>query len=459
MCGAEPGACCIGQNAAMSSLFARHIAQLQERVAAALAHTGYDALAIASGVEKLSFLDDRPYLFQPNPHFKHWLPLTQHPDCWLLLRPGRRPLLIYHQPEDYWHLPPEAPSGFWVEHFDIVVIRQAADAAAHLRGHGRLAVIGEDDAALPGVQPNNPAPLLDLLHFPRACKSDYELEQLRAASRRAVPGHLAAREAFLAGASELEIHRAYLAATGHTDRDLPYTNIVGLNEHGAVLHYQHQDARAPQHGLSLLIDAGAAVAGYASDITRTWVRPGHGEFADLLAAMESAQLALVDEVRAGTDYREIHLSAHRHIAAVLAGQGIVRMSAEAIVAEGVSAHFFPHGIGHLLGLQVHDIGGLMADVTGALVPRPEGHPFLRLTRVLQPGMVVTIEPGLYFIPMLLERLRAGRSGAAVDWDKIERLRPYGGIRIEDDVVCRAAGAPENLTREAFAAVTAGLVSR
>ncbi|MDI4632986.1 Xaa-Pro dipeptidase [Pelomonas sp. V22] len=435
----------------MTTLYAQHIAQLQQRATNALARSGFDALAIASGIEKFAFLDDRPYLFQPNPHFKHWLPLNAHPNSWLLIRPGRKPLLVYYQPDDYWHVPPEAPSGYWVEHFDIVVISDPADAATHLQGHGRLAIVGEADAALAGVVPNNPEQLLHLLHYPRAIKSEYELEQMRAASRRAVQGHLAARDAFMAGASELDIHRAYLAATGHTDRDLPYTNIVGLNEHCAVLHYQYQDAQAPAQPRSFLIDAGAQVNGYASDITRTWSRGGHEEFEALLAAMESAQLALVDEVRAGTDYRDIHLSTHRRLAAILSEQGFVKMSAEAIVAEGVSSIFMPHGIGHLLGLQVHDIGGFMADETGAVSPKPEGHRYLRLTRKLEAGMVVTIEPGLYFIPTLLKQLRASKNAAAVDWAKVERLLPYGGVRIEDDVACRAEGAPENMTRDAFGA--------
>lgn len=438
----------------LTALYAQHIAELQQRSEEALARSGFDALAIAAGVEKYAFLDDRPYLFQTNPHFKHWLPLIEHPRSWLLIRPGHRPRLVYYQPDDYWHLPPADPAGLWVEHFEIVVIREPQQAREHLlQVPGRLAIVGEADAALDGVAPNNPQPLLDLLHYRRACKTPWELAQMRAASRRAVPAHLAAREAFLAGASELEIHRAYLAAAGHTDRDLPYTNIVGLNEHGAVLHYQYQDAQAPAESRSLLIDAGAQVGGYASDITRTWSSGRVAEFDALLAAMEREQLGLVDEVRHGVDYREIHLSAHRRTARVLRELGIVQgLSEEAMVAERVTSTFFPHGIGHLLGLQVHDIGGFMAGEAGGTLPKPEGHPYLRLTRTLAPGMVVTIEPGLYFIPTLLAKLRATTQGAAVNWPLVERLARCGGVRIEDDVVCREAGAPENLTREAFASL-------
>ncbi|MDR7332593.1 Xaa-Pro dipeptidase [Roseateles asaccharophilus] len=436
------------------SLYTDHLAALQRQAEAALERCGFDTLLIASGIEKYAFLDDRPYLFQPSPHFKHWLPLTNHPHSWLAVRPGRKPRVVYYQPDDYWHVPPEAPSGEWVDAVELVVIREPAEAAQALADclTPRTAIVAEADAALPSITPNNPEALLNLLHWARGVKSPYELEQMRAAQRRAAPGHNAARAAFLRGDSEAEIHRAYLVATGHTDRDLPYSSIVGLNEHAAVLHYQYQDASPPAESRSFLIDAGAQVNGYASDITRTWVAPGHDEFAALVSAMEVQQLALVDEVREGVDYRDIHLSTHRRIARVLREAGIVHMSDEAMVEEGVTKPFFPHGIGHLLGLQVHDVGGFMASENGGVADKPEGHRYLRLTRPLQAGMVVTIEPGLYFIPTLLRGLRASPQSANVDWDAVERLSRYGGIRIEDDVACRASGeAPENLTRDAFTA--------
>ena len=112
--------------------------------------------------------------------------------------------------------------------------------------------------------------------------------------------------------------------------------------------------------------------------------------------------------------------------------------------------FFPHGIGHLLGLQVHDVGGLMAGPQGGTRPRPEGHPYLRLTRELASGFVVTIEPGIYFIESLLAKARAEPRGRAIAWPRVEALKPWGGIRIEDNVVAQA-GSPRNLTREGFAA--------
>jgi len=100
---------------------------------------------------------------------------------------------------------------------------------------------------------------------------------------------------------------------------------------------------------------------------------------------------------------------------------------------------------------IHDVAGLIADAEGTPIPRPDGHPFLRLTRVLEAGNVLTIEPGLYFIEPLLRKWRENGDVAAINWDKVAKLAPYGGIRIEDNVVV-TGGAPRNLTREAFAAL-------
>jgi Xaa-Pro dipeptidase len=427
-----------------------HIATLCARMDRALERSGHDHALIAAGVQKMRFLDDMPYPFKVNPLFKAWVPLTHHPDCWIVNTPGSAPVLVYVQPDDYWHLPPAPPSGYWTHSLDVRVVRNAEDAAQHFPKSGRLAILGEADAALPGFVPNNPQPLLDYLHFHRAYKTPYELAMMRVAQRHAVAGHNAARERFHAGESELDIHRAYLAASGHSDLDLPYGNIVGLNEHGATLHYQYQQVKPPAFSRSLLIDAGAEHAGYAADITRTW-HDGDARFGALVAAVDREQQALAAKVRPGQDYRELHLEAHLRLGGVLHDLGIVKMDAGSMLETGVSSAFFPHGLGHPIGLQVHDVAGFMASDAGGTIPKPDGHPYLRMTRTLEPGMVVTIEPGIYFIDLLLEKLNAGPHAAAVDWKEVEHLRAFGGVRIEDEVHC-TDGAPENLTRDAFAAV-------
>jgi Xaa-Pro dipeptidase len=144
------------------------------------------------------------------------------------------------------------------------------------------------------------------------------------------------------------------------------------------------------------------------------------------------------------------VDAHLSLARILHDFDLITVDPEVAVETGVSSVFFPHGIGHGIGLQVHDVAGFAASNAGGTIAKPDGHPYLRLTRMLEPGMVVTIEPGIYFIDMLLDQLKDKGLGPSVNWDRVERFKPYGGIRIEDDVVCTSA-APVNLTREGFAA--------
>lgn len=434
----------------LAPLYARHLATLRDRADQALARGGFDHLLVAAGQPGTKFLDDNHYPYAVNPPFKHWVPLTDAPGSWIAYTPGAKPKLVFLQPRDYWHVVPEAPTGYWVEHFDIVTVRSAEEAVAQLPKH-RAAVIAEACPPIEGVEANNPKAVLDYLHYYRACKTPYELELMRQASRIGTRAHRAAERAFRAGESELGIHQAYLAAAGQTDAELPYSSIVGLNEHGAVLHYMALGRARPAESRSLLIDAGASASGYASDITRTYAAAGHDDFQALIDAMDAVQQAQVASVKAGTDYAALHVQAHHQLAQVLVEHGLVRMSAAGAVDSGVTRAFFPHGLGHSIGLQVHDVGGFARNDRGDTIPRPDGHPFLRMTRTLEPGMVVTIEPGLYFIDMLLEEVRQGPAGKDIDWAKVEALRPYGGIRIEDDVVC-TDGAPENLTRDAFAAL-------
>ena len=435
----------------LAPLYTQHLTTLRERADKALALGNFDHLVIASGTPLRKFLDDQDYPFVANPHFRHWLPLNI-PGSWIVYTPGHKPKLIFLQPKDYWHVVPAAPSGYWVEHFDIEIVRDATDAVALLpNANTRRAIIGPECPTVPGAEANNPQTVLDYLHWHRSYKTPYELELMREASRVGTRAHRAAEQAFRAGESEIGIHMAYLAAADQIDAELPYASIVALNEHGAVLHYTHFDRNAPTESRSFLIDAGGSAAGYASDITRTYAAKGHAEFQALIDSVDVAQRGFAAKVRAGQSYPDLHVHAHHVLAEVLREHGIIRMSAESAVSSGVTSAFFPHGLGHPIGLQVHDVAGFQASETGGTIARPQGHPYLRMTRVLEPGMVVTIEPGLYFIDMLLEEVRAKPVASDIDWARVERLRPYGGIRIEDDVVC-TDGEPENLTRDAFALI-------
>jgi len=436
----------------LSALFDDHLRIQRQRTDAAMVACKVDTLAIHAGSPHMLFLDDHPYTFKPNPHFKLWVPLEDPVDCWLVYRAGEKPRLIFLQPADYWHKPPSLPHGFWTHHFQIEVIREPGEARRHLTKLGRCAFIGEPQEQFKdwGFSETNPEELLHRLHYPRAIKTEYELECMRHASHAAARGHVAAEAAFRAGKSEYEIHLAYIRATGHSERELPYSNIVALNKNASVLHYQHQEREVPAKHLSFLIDAGAQFHTYAADVTRSYAA-SDGDFAALIAGMESLQLQLCAQVRNGVDYANIHLDAHQRIASLLHDSGVITMTAPDAVTSGLSSVFFPHGVGHLLGLQVHDVVGFSVDAKGTRKAPPAGHPYLRLTRTLEPGFVVTIEPGLYFIDMLLDEARDSAHGRHINWRRVEEFRPYGGIRVEDNVAC-TAGESENLTRNAFAAL-------
>jgi Xaa-Pro dipeptidase len=441
--------------ARLASEYGAHLAILDQRLDEALRATGFDGAVIFAGDERLVFRDDQTYPFRVEPYFKAWVPLTHAPGSFLRLVPGQRPMLVYKQVDDYWHEPPRDPDGYWTQHFDIRIARTEAEARKLSGSGARWVAIGSAAERLArgastATQPaiNDPR-FLNHLDFTRAVKTTYELLCMRGAQALAVRGHLAVAAAFKPGTTELELHQAYLAASGHRETELPYGNIIGLNEHAATLHYQHMRAEAPAVTRSLLIDAGAECKGYAADITRTYSASETDDFAALIASMEALQQRVCEEVKPGVDFVVLHAFAHRQLAAVLRDHKLVKCSADEAVATGITRGFLPHGLGHLLGLQVHDAGGRLADTTGKKREPPAQDPYLRLTRTLQPGVVVTIEPGLYFIPSLLKALLA-KHEASLNRAAIERLVPFGGIRIEDDVEVTADGH-RNLTRDAFAA--------
>jgi Xaa-Pro dipeptidase len=440
---------------ALGTIYTAHVTINKLRHDVALADSKFDHAAIFSGALHYQFLDDMPYPFKVNPHFKMWVPVTDNPNCFVIYTPGFKPKLVYYTPVDYWHKVASRPTESWVEKFDVVVIADPDEAKQHIP-QGRVAFLGEWDERFAswGDLTPNPDAVLNSLHFDRAKKTEYEIECIRRANVRGARGHIAAERAFRDGLSEFEIHLEYLRGADHADEELPYGNIIALNENASTLHYYHHGRRRLEESErhSFLIDAGGSHNGYASDITRTYSQR-NDEFQELIAAMDTMQLELVAACRPNTNYPDVHLLAHRKVAEILVRFGFTRdIDAEGLVTNGISSTFLPHGVGHLIGLQVHDVAGFSADRHGHMIAKPAGHPYLRLTRVVDPGMVFTIEPGLYFIDSLLAELRQSATAQYVDWTKVDAFRKYGGIRIEDDVVITETGN-ENLTRAAFAEVS------
>jgi Xaa-Pro dipeptidase len=437
-----------GSSMDLASLFSQHVERLQVEAEKALADTGFSSLVVSSGAPLTYFADDRDAPFEPVPHFAHWCPLAG-PHHLLHVVPGRKPRLLRHAPEDYWYEQAGVTDPFWLGAFHF---EEAGSVGAAWRALGRptgAAYLGNEPerAAAEGLTANPPA-LTSRLDWVRSYKDDYEVRCAEEATERGARGHRAAREAFAGGASELEIHQAFVRAVGGTDAELPYTTIVALDEKGATLHYESK--RTSRGGRVLLLDAGAQVRRYACDITRTTTAPGcDARFVELVRAMDALERDLAGTASAGRPYLDVHVAAHRGVAKILCDLRLLRVSPEEAFDRGLTHPFFPHGIGHHLGIQVHDVAGRQADPAGTPAPPPQEYPFLRNTRTIEPGHLLTIEPGIYFIPMLLRPFRTAENAGAFDWDAIDALAPLGGVRVEDNVLVTADG-PRNLTREHLA---------
>src|SRR5258708_2874349 len=229
---------------------------------------------------------------------------------------GRPAPLVYYQPVDYWYKPAGAPQGYWTDHFDVLVIGTAEAAKEFFPATGRAAFVGEP-SDLHGGEANREA-LLNALHFERSWKTDYEIACLTEANVRGVRGHRAAARAFREGKSEFEIHIDYLLHSSQAEEELPYGNIIALNQNASVLHYLNHEREQPGDlRYSFLIDAGAQCKGYASDITRAYARDEQGEFARMIEAMDAMQQRLCTMAKPGVNYIDIHMAAHAEVAAIL----------------------------------------------------------------------------------------------------------------------------------------------
>lgn len=427
----------------LTATYPEHLEYLQRGTEAALAAHGFDAVVLCSGSAALrSRFDDHSWPVIPTPAYAHWCPLVEA-DAFVVVRPGARPRLVRTIVEDYWEVASPPESGHFWPCFELVEV--APGRAGDALPTGKVAVITRDPDAAPAGAVNPPA-LIAALDALRTRKTAYEIECLAEASRRAVRGHRRAAELFqTATPSELELHLAYLAASEQDDLWAPYKGIVALGNHAAVLHFVAYTRDRVAGDTSLLIDAGAKYLGYGSDITRTTVR-GDGaaarRFGELLAQMEALQQEVIRRIKPGLAYEDLHDDSHRLLAGVLREVGIGRGSPEELVDRGVTRALYPHGLGHSLGVTVHDVG---------CKPRPPRaeNKFLRNTSVIEPGQVFTIEPGIYVIDPLLAPLQSDDRRDLVDWTAIAELRPFGGVRVEDNVVVEARGV-RNLTREAFA---------
>ena len=334
-------------------------------------------------------------------------------------------------------------------------VRSRAELPAALKGR-EVATLPTPDletclelAALLGreVRPGHlspvDVPLADAMIALRLRHDDAAVAQLRQAAEVTEAAHLAGMRATRPGVLEAVVRAAMEAEFTARDVRPAYQPIVTV--HGEVLHNLRYDHPLREGELLLADVGGESPGGFACDVTRTWPVTGRfstpqRELYELVLRMQKASIAAVHP---GTRYREVHMASHREMARGLVALGILRGDPEELVADGVTALFFPHGVGHLLGLDVHDMEDL-GDRAGYAPGRtrsPEfGHRSLRLDRDLEPGMAVTIEPGMYQVPAILSDARlTARAKDRLQRDVLARYADVRGIRIEDDVLVTAEG--------------------
>jgi Xaa-Pro aminopeptidase len=276
------------------------------------------------------------------------------------------------------------------------------------------------------------------LNHVRRQKDELELARMRVAERATSAGFAAIQPLLVPGSTEREVQIELEAEFFRSGADfLAFDTIVGGGPNSAVLHFPPSD-RPFADGELILIDAGGEYRGYASDITRTY--PASGDFtpeqAELYALVRRAGLAAIACCTPGTEWRDVHRTAALVIAEGLVDFGLLRGEPESLVEQGAQSIFFPHGIGHMVGLGIRDAGG-------ALRGRSEpggGFPRLRVNLPLQRGYAMTVEPGIYFIPAMLgDRARREELRDAVDWDRVDGMLDFGGVRLEENVLVTEDG--------------------
>ena len=412
-----------------------------------------DGLILLAGGVEIPRNNDVNFVFRQKSDFLYVSGVPE-PGYFVLLDPkrGRDTLFIpkvdarYRVWEGHVPDPPEARRRYG---FDKALYADELPAAIKHAKRGYKIAYADPDAArrLPKALAGlavRPEPLREALEESRACKTPGELELLGRASDISGEAHRNVMAKAQAGMREFELQAEFESHCLRRGlKHQGYPPIVAAGKNGAVLHYRQNDAPL-RKGELLLIDAGAECGGYSADITRTF--PVGARFTrrqrDIYSVVLEAQEQCIDRARPGVVSGDLHLHSMKVLAEGMRSLGFLRGSIEELVMGGAIRLFYPHGLTHMLGLDVHDcMGGKRRQI-----PSPE-HVRLRFNARLEPGFVITMEPGIYFTAALLNdpALRK-KYRKQVDFRKAESFLDFGGVRIEDDILIRADGPPQNLTK-------------
>ncbi len=436
-------------------LYQNHFDRLKDFYSNLIKENKIDGIVIHSGIAEEYFDDDQPKPFRAYGNFKHWIPYNES-DSFLLIKPDETPVLYYHIYNDFWYEPKSSLESYWTDYFTLKVINNTEDIFKSINKPENTVYLGSEVELVKifGIKDKNINPdriTLPIKYF-RRIKDEYEVYCTNKATEIAYKGHKKALELFHQGFSEFDIHMGYLKACGLFEYETPYPNIIAINNKSSFLHYDTKRVNKPDDYYSFLIDAGAVYESYTSDVTRTHVSKvhQHSVFHDLILRIESVQKNIISSIKIGLSFIELHELTHRLLAEVLADFKIVNLSSDEIFNKGISRYFLPHGLGHLMGVQVHDVGGYIKNKDGEYLYPPKEYEFLRLTQRIEDGHLFTIEPGIYFNDKLMGMLNDNYPNESnrIDWNLINELKKFGGIRIEDNVFVKKDSIL-NITRSVF----------
>ncbi len=428
----------------MKKLYKEHLSKVLSLFDKTMQKNEYNEIILYSGEAKIIYLDDNRYPYKVYINFKYLAPVLKNPHSFIVYKRGQKPELILFQKVDYWDSQPKELEGEWIEFFDITYYHSLDEMRKILPTNlTNTAFLGEEINRFKeyGFKSLNNEKLIHFIHYHRRFKSEYEIECMRRANALASLAHLAAKKAFLEGKSELETHFVYLQALRYREPEVPYENIVAFDESSAILHYVDYKTHTYE-SKSFLLDAGASYRGYHADITRTFVKKGQSFFEELIKAVDESCLNIISKIKIGMNYELLQEQMHLDAANIISDFKFMNIGADEIYDKGYSKLFSPAGVGHYIGLQVHDIGNKISNEEGKVCTMSKKHPFLRLNQNLALGNTFTIEPGIYIIDQLLNKYLGKKE---FNWDVIAKFRAYGGVRVEDSLVINKDGI-ENLTR-------------
>lgn len=370
-------------------------------------------------------------------------PYTAHPEYyWLTGSQRSGGVLAYNQQEGWTHfVRPVTPSErLWEGNPDAPEGEDVAGLPGWLNRYAsaEIAVLG---SPVRGVKSDDElaADMRVRLDTVRRRKDSAEIEVLDRAVKATAAGHAKAREVIKPGISERHIQIELEAEMFRQGADgVGYGTIVGVGSHAAVLHFEPGDRIVNSDDL-VLIDAGGSIFGYTADVTRTY--PAEERFTSMQQAIYDLVLAAesegISKCRIGTEWHDVHRAAAAVLAQGLRDLGILKGEIDGLLDSGAIALFFPHGIGHMTGLGVRDVGGHApgrGEVESCCGVR------VRINFPLEEHFLMTVEPGIYFVPAILDDSeKRKRFRDSVDWESLDDWRAVGGVRIEDNVLITASG--------------------